>query len=216
RFGNNAIINASATLHQDAYGTGDLLGAINYQASLQNYIGRHADNTLFYTAQSVRGFTPMPALDSLTGSDQISEVLNVYNSMYYRFTASTNYDFKNKFLSTINYQLNANPSPYSFVSLGTSYDPHGTGYSPLSIAFATPVTHTDYLQFTGTYDFRLHGLQGQNYYLTHTVNDCYLIRVAYHQPLKEVDVSFALLAFPGQSATFGINNNGPIIAQPFQ
>ena len=216
RVGNNAIVNASATLHQDAYGTGDLLGAIGYQASLQNYIGHHADNTLLYTAQSVRGFTPMPALDSLSGSDQISEVLNVYNGMYYRFTTSTNYDFKNKFLSSINYQLNASPNPYAYFSLGTSYDPHGTGYSPLVIAFATPVTKTDYLQFTGSYDFRLHGLQGQNYYLTHTVNDCYVVRVAYHQPLKEVDVSFALLAFPTQSATFGINNNGPIIAQPFQ
>ena len=58
-------------------------------------------------------------------------------------------------------------------------------------------------------------LQGQNYYLTHTVNDCYVIRVAYHQPLKEVDISFGLLAFPSQSASFGINNNGPIIAQGF-
>ena len=216
RIGNSAIVNASATLHQDAYGTGDLLGAIGYQASLQDYIGHHADNTLFYTAQSVRGFTPMPALDALSGSDQISEVLNVYNSMYYRFTASTNYDFKNKFLSSINYQLNASPSAFSFFSVGTSYDPHGTGYSPLVIAFATPVTRTDYLQFTGSYDFHLHGLQGQNYYLTHTVSDCYVVRVAYHQPLKEVDVSFSLLAFPSQSASFGINNNGPIIAQPFQ
>jgi hypothetical protein len=216
RIGNSAIVNASATLHQDAYGTGDLLGSIGYQASLQNFIGRNADNTLFYTSQSVRGYTPLPSLDRLTGSDQISEVLNVYNSMYYHFTASTNYDFTSKFLGTINYQLNVNPSPYSFVSVGTSYDPHGSGYSPLVISLATPVTHTDYLQFTGDYDFHQHGLQGQNYYLTHTVSDCYVVRIAYHQPLKEVDLSFSLLAFPSQSATFGINNNGPIIAQPFQ
>lgn len=215
RIGNSAVVNASMTLHQDAYGTGDLQGAIGYQATLQKYFGSHADNTLLYTAQSVRGFTPMPSLDKLSGSDQISEVLNVYNGTYYRFTASTNYDFTSKFLSTINYQLNVNPSPYSYVSLGTTYDPHGSGYSPLIVSFATPVTRTDYLQFSGNYDFRLHGLQGQNYYLTHTVGDCYVVRIAYHQPLKEVDVSLALLAFPSQSASFGINNNGPIIAQGF-
>lgn len=214
RIGDNTLFNATATVHQDAYGTGDLLGYLGYQATLQDYFGGHADNTLIYTAQSVRGFTPMKSFDSQTGFDQISEVLNVYNRAYYRLTASTNYDFKTKFLQTINYQLAVNPSPYSFVTLGTTYDPHGTGYSPLVIAFATPLSREDYLQFSGDYDFRLHGLQGQNYYLAHTVGDCYVVRVAYHQPLKEVDLSFSLLAFPSQSATFGINNNGPIIAQP--
>ena len=215
RIGESALINASVTLHQDAYGTGDLLGAIGYQATLQNFLGHHADNTLLYTAQSVRGFTPMPSLDRLFGADQISEVLNVYNSSYYRFTASTNYNFTSKFLGTINYQLNVNPSPYAFVSLGTTYDPHGTGYSPLVMSFATPLSHFDYLEFSGDYNFQQHALEGQNYYLTHNVSDCYVVRVAYHQPLKEVDISLALLAFPTQSASFGINNNGPIIAQGF-
>jgi hypothetical protein len=215
RVGDAAVLNATATVHQDAYGTGDLQGALGFNATLQNFIGHHADNNLVYTDQSVRGFTPMPSLDKLTGSNQISEVLNVYNQAYYRFTASTNYDFTTKFLSSINYQLTVDPSPYSYVSLGTSYDPHGTGYSPLVIALAAPVTRSDYLQFTGDYDFQQHALQGQNWYLTHTVSDCYVIRLAYHQPLKEVDISFALLAFPSQTATFGINNNGPIVAQPF-
>jgi len=215
RIGDSTVINANANIHQDAYGTGDLQGALGFEGTLQDYFGRHADNTLVYTDQSVRGYTPMPSLDKLSGANQISEVLNVYNAMYYHFTASTNYDFTTKFLSTINYQLTVNPSPYSFINVGTSYDPHGTGYSPLAIALATPLTRADYLQFTGDYDFQQHSLQGQNYYLTHTVSDCYVVRIAYHQPLKEVDVSLALLAFPSQSASFGINNNGPIIAQPF-
>ncbi len=215
RIGDEAVINAGATVHQDAYGTGDLQGALGFQGTLQNFFGHHADNTLIYTDQSVRGYTPMPSLDKLTGSNQISEVLNVYNASFYRFTASTNYDFTTKFLSTINYQLTVDPSPYSFINLGTSYDPHGTGYSPLVISLAAPVTRTDYVQFSGDYDFQQHSLQGQNWYLTHTVSNCYVVRIAYLQPLKEVDVSLALLAFPGQTASFGINNNGPIIAQPF-
>ncbi len=215
RIGDNTVINASVTANQSAYGTGDLLGSLGYQATLQNFFGHHADNTLLYTAQSVRGYTPMPALDRLSGSNQISEIFNFYNAPFYRFTASTNYDFESKFLGSINYQLAVNPTPFAFVTLGTSYDPHGGGYSPLVTAFATPLSRSDYLQFTGNYDFRQHALQGQNYYLTHTVSDCYVIRVAYHQPLKEVDISFGLLAFPSQSASFGINNNGPIIAQGF-
>ena len=213
RMGNNSVLNASLSFRQDAYGTGDLQGTINEQVALQQFFGRHADNTLSYTAQSVRGFTPLPALDKQFGTDQIGEVLNVYNGSLYRFTASTNYDFRNKFLSPINYQLNLQPNPYSLVTLGTSYDPHGTGYSPLAITLATPLTPNDYLQFTGNYDFKLHGLQGQNYFLSHTVSDCYQVRLAYHQPLKEVDVSVSLLAFPGEGVSFGINNNGPIIAQ---
>ncbi|MDQ6780013.1 MAG: hypothetical protein M3Z37_02510 [Candidatus Eremiobacteraeota bacterium] len=213
RIGNAAVLNASVTLRQDAYGTGDLLGSINEQFGLQQFFGHHADNTLSYTATSVRGFTPLPSLDRQFGSDQVGEVLNVYNSNVYRFSASTSYDFHNKFLSPINYQLNLQPNPYALVTLGTSYDPHGTGYSPLAITLATPLTANDYLQFSGNYDFKLHGLQGQNYFLSHTVSDCYQVRLAYRQPLKEWDISLSLLAFPNESATFGINNNGPILAQ---
>jgi hypothetical protein len=215
KVGNSALLNASATIRQDAYGSGDLLGSINEQVSLQQFFGRHADNTLSYSAASVRGYTPLPSLDRQFGFDQINEALNIYNASIYRFTAFTSYDFRNKFLSIVNYQLNVQPNPYSLVTLGTSYDPHGTGYSPLAITLATPLSHNDYFQFSGNYDFKLHGLQGQNYFLSHTVNDCYQVRVAYLQPLKEVDLSVSLLAFPGESATFGINNNGPIIAQSF-
>jgi len=214
RIGDDALFNATANVRQDAYGTGDLQGSLNYQATLQNFIAHHADNTLIYTAQSVRGFTPMPSLDRQTSADQIGEVLNIYNGTWYRFTASTSYNFQAKQLSTINYQLNVSPNPYAYVSLGTSYNPGG-GYSPVVIQLATPLSKVDYLQFSGDYDFSVHGLQGQNWFLSHTVGNCYVVQVAYHQPLKEVDVSLGLLAFPNQFATFGINNNGPIIAQGF-
>jgi hypothetical protein len=214
RIGDSTLVNATATVRQDAYGTGDLQGSLSYQATLQNFFGHHADNTLIYTAQSVRGFTPMPSLDKLSGENQIGEVLNVYNGTWYRFTASTSYNFQLKMLSTVNYQLNLSPNPYAYLSLGTSYQPGG-GYSPMVVALATPLSHADYLEFSGDYDFATHGLQGQNWFLSHVVGNCYVVRVAYHQPLKEVDVSLGLLAFPQQSATFGINNNGPIIAQGF-
>jgi hypothetical protein len=214
RIGNDALFNGTVNLLQDAYGTGDLQGAIGYQMTLQNFFAHHADNTLIYTAQSVRGYTPMPSLDRMTGANQIGEVLNVYNGSWYRFTASTSYNFQIKQLSTVNYQLNVSPNPYAYVSLGTSYNP-GLGYSPMVIQLATPLSRADFLQFSGDYDFGAHGLQGQNWFLSHIVGNCYVVQVAYHQPLKEVDVSLGLLAFPNQIATFGINNNGPIIAQGF-
>lgn len=213
RLGKNSDLTASASLRQDVYGTGDQRGSIGEQLALHTLIGSHADNTVSYQDQSVRGFTPLTSFDLLTGFDLLDEALNVYNGSIYRFTAATNYDFRNKLLGDINYQLNVQPNPYASVSLGTSYDPHGTGYSPLVVALATPLSRNDYLEFSGNYDFKLHGLQGQSYFLSHTVNDCYQVRVAYRQPLKEVDVSLNLLAFPSQSVNFGINNSGPIIPQ---
>ena len=214
RFGDSVTVSGLVGVRQDIYGTGDERGAITEQFSLEKFFGNHADNTLAYQMQSVRGFTPMPAYDLLVGYDQINENLNIYNGSAYRFTATTNYDFKNKFLGSINYQLNVSPSPNSNVLLGDSYDPHGTGYGPLQITFSTPIGRDDYLQFLGNYDFKLHGLQGQNYFLTHTVNDCYQIRLAYRQALHELDVSFALLAFPSQAVNFGLTGNS-ILPQSF-
>jgi len=79
---------------------------------------------------------------------------------------------------------------------------------------STPVGRNDYLQFLGNYDFKLHQLNGQNWFLTHTVNDCYQIRVAYRQPLHEVDISVNLLAFPNQAVNFGLTGNS-LIPQSF-
>jgi hypothetical protein len=219
--GQSSDVTATATLRQDAYGTGDLLGTVGEDVSLRTLFGTHADNTLSYNSLSVRGYTPMPSFDSAFGTDQLGEQLNVYNGSKYRFSATTNYDFHEKFLSPVAYDLLWQPTPLSSVSLGTTYDPHGIpevqrpGYSPLNIALATPVGMDDYFQMEANYDFKLHGLQNQSYFLTHTVNNCYQIRVAYRQPLKEVDFSVNLLAFPTQSVNFGINSNGPIIAQSF-
>ena len=208
RIGGNSDLTANATLKQDAYGTGDLRGVFGDNFSLHTLFGTHADNTLTYGINSVRGFTPLQSFDAEFPSNIYTEALDVYNGSYYRFTASTSYDVLQHFQNTIGYQLTANPGAYSQVTLGTSYDPHGTGYGPMSIQLQTPVGKMDYLQMLANYDFKLHGLQGQNYYLTHNVNNCYLVRVAYLQPLHEVDLSLELLAFPGQGVTFGFTNQG--------
>jgi hypothetical protein len=215
RVGGNSDLTAMATLRQDAYGTGDLRGLFSDDFSLHTLYGTHADTTLSYSVNSVRGFTPLQSFDGEFASNTYTEALDVYNGSFYRFTASTSYDVLQHFQSTISYQLTANPGPYSSLTLGTSYDPHGTGYSPLSIQLETPVSKTDYLQMLANYDFKLHGLQGQNYYLTHNVNDCYLVRVAYLQPLHEVDLSVELLAFPGQGVSFGFTNQGSLLPQSF-
>ena len=216
RLGPSTDITASAGVRQDAYGTSDLQGSIGEQVTLHNFIGTHADNTLSYQALSVRGFTPLASYDRLSGFDQISEVFNVYNGSVYRFTASANYDFRNKFISPISYQLIAAPSAIASVSLGGSYDPNFSKFGPLSILLATPIGRDDFFQYEGSYDFKLHGLQGSNYFLTHTVNDCYQLRLAYRQPLREVDLSINLLAFPTRGVGFGINSNAPIIPQSFE
>jgi len=216
RIGQNGSFNATATLREDAYGTGDLQGALIQQYNLQEFFGRHFDNTLSYSSQSVRGFTPLVSFDRLTSSEGVSDIFDVYNGSIYRLTASANYDFQHRFLSPINYQLNILPNPYASVSLGESYDPHGTGYSPLAVSLATPLGRNDYFEFAGFYDFKQHGVQGGTYFLQHTVGDCYQVRIAYRQPLREVDISFNLLAFPSETAGFGINAQGPILPTSFE
>ena len=214
RIGDNNSVSALVGVRQDLYGTGDERGAISESFSLQDFFGRHADNTLAYQEQSVRGFTPMRSFDFLTGFDQINETFNFYNGSAYRFTATTNYDFRNKFIGSINYQLAISPSSYSSLLLGDSYDPHGTGYGPLNITLATPIGRNDYLQFLGDFDFKTHTMEGQNYFLTHNVNDCYQVRLAYREPLHELDLSVSLLAFPSQAVNFGLTGSS-ILPQSF-
>jgi hypothetical protein len=214
RIGENNNVTALVGVRQDLYGTGDERGAISENFSLQSFFGRHADNTLAYSEQSVRGYTPMRSFDFLTGFDQINETFNFYNGSAYRFTASTNYDFKNKFISTINYQLSVAPTQYSSLLLGDSYDPHGSGYGPLTITLATPLGRNDYLQFLGDFDFKTHAMEGQNYFLTHNVSDCYQVRIAYREPLHEIDLSVSLLAFPSQAVNFGLTGSS-ILPQSF-
>ena len=215
RIGGNSDFTAQATLRQDAYGTGDLRGLFGDQFSLHTLYGTHADTTIDYAVNSVRGFTPLQSFDGEFSSNTYTEAFDVYNGSYYRLTASTSYDVLQHFQSPISYSLTANPGPYSSLTLGTSFDPHGTGFGPMSIQLQTPVSKTDYLQMLASYDFKLHGLQGQNYYLTHNVNNCYLVRVAYLQPLHEVDLSVSLLAFPGEGVSFGFTNQGSLLPQSF-
>ena len=208
RVGGNTDFTASATIRQDAYGTGDLRGLFGDDFSVHTLYGNHADTTFGYTVNSIRGFTPLQSFDGDVSSNTYSEALDIYNGSYYRFTASSTYDVLQHFQGSIAYQLTAMPGPFAALTLGTSYDPHGTGYGPMSIQLQTPVGKYDYLQMLANYDFKLHGLQGQNYYLTHNVNNCYLVRVSYLQPLHEVDLSLSLLAFPGEGVSFGFTNQG--------
>jgi hypothetical protein len=48
-----------------------------------------------------------------------------------------------------------------------------------------------------------------------TIGDCYQILASYNQDLKQFNVALQLLAFPSQSASFGLGNQGPIIPQSF-
>jgi hypothetical protein len=215
RIGQHSDFTAAATIRQDAYGTGDLRGLFGDSFTLNTLYGTHADTRLTYAVNSVRGFTPLQSFDGEFSSNTYNESLDIYNGSYYRLTASTAYDVLQHFQSSISYSLTAYPGPYSALTLGTSFDPHGTGYGPMTIQLQTPVSKLDFFQMQANYDFKLHGLQGQNYYLTHNVDNCYLVRVAYLQPLHEVDLSVELLAFPGQGVNFGFTKQGSLIPQSF-
>lgn len=215
KIGGNSDLTAMATLKQDAYGTGDLRGILGEDYSLHTLFGDHADTTLAYDMQSVRGFTPLSSFDGETSTNTYTESFDFYNASYYRLTASTDYDVIGHQQGPITYQLTALPGRYSTVTLGTSFDTTGGGYGPLTIQASTPIGKYDYLQMLADYDFKLHGLQDQNYYLTHSVNNCYIVKIAYLQPLREVDVSVSLLAFPGEGANFGFSGANSLIPTSF-
>jgi hypothetical protein len=215
RVGGNSDLTAMATLRQDAYGTGDLRGLLGEDYSLHTLYGDHADSTLTYDVNSVRGFTPLSSFDGESTTNTYTESFDVYNGSYYRFTTSTDYDLIGHQQGPITYQLTTMPRPYSTLTLGTSFQTAGGGYGPVDIQLQTPVGKYDYFQMLASYDFKLHGLQAQNYYLTHNVNDCYLVKVAYLQPLHEVDLSVSLLAFPGEGANFGFTGQGSLLPTSF-
>jgi len=215
KIGNNSDLTASGDLRQDAYGTGDLRGLFSEDYSLHTLYGTHADTTFTYDVQSVRGFTPLQSFDGQYPLNQYTEALDIYNGSYYRFTASTSYNVLEHQQSFINYQLTTQPNPYALLTLNTSFATTGGGYQPLNIQLQTPISKEDYFEMSASYDFKLHGLQGQNYYLTHDVNNCYLVRLAYLQPLHEVDLNVSLLAFPGQGVSFGFTNQNALLPTSF-
>ena len=214
-------LSATVTVQQDAYKTGDLKAQIGQQATLTTPLFGHVINTISYTESHVNGplAEPFKSIDVLgNGSKQANDVLRIFNGDVYSLslTATT---FFNRQAQSVGYQLTSRPSPRSSLSLGGSFTPGaGNGFDRTSVQLATPFGYQSDLQISAFVDWKAHArLESKNIYYRHIVGNCYEIRLAYNQDLKQVTASIDLLAFPSHALNFGIGQTslGNIIPQSF-
>ena len=209
------------TLQQDAYWTGDLKAQIGQQATLTTPLFGHLINTISYNESHVNGplSEPFKSIDVLgDGTKQANDVLRIFNGDVYSLslTATT---FFNRQAQSVGYQLTSRPSPRSTLSLGGAFTPgSGNGFDRTSVQVATPFGYQSDLQVSMNVNWKAHmRLENKNIYYRHVVGNCYELRLAYNQDLKQVTASVNLLAFPSRVANFGLGQAslGSIIPQSF-
>ena len=212
-------LSANVTVQQDAYGTGDLKAQIGQHATLTTSLWNHLVNTITYDESHVNGpfAEPFKSLDVVgQGSKEASDNLRVFNSDIYTvsLTAST---FFNRQAQSVGYQITSRPSPRSSLSLGGNFTPGpGNGFDRTSVQLATPFGYQSDLQVSTFIDWRNHArFESKNIYYRHIVGNCYEIRLAYNEDLKQVTATVDLLAFPSHQLNFGIGQTslGSIIPQ---
>ncbi|MBV8582255.1 MAG: hypothetical protein JOZ86_16655 [Candidatus Eremiobacteraeota bacterium] len=199
---------ATVNVQQDAYGTGDLKAQIGQQATLTTPLFGHIINTISYSESHVNGplAEPFKSIDVLgNGLKQANDVLRLFNGDVYSLslTATT---FFNRQAQSVGYQLTSRPSPRSTLLVGGSFLPGpGNGFDRTNVQIATPFGYESDLQFSTYVNWKERGrLESKNIYYRHVVGDCYEIRIAYNQDLKQVTATVDLLAFPSRALNFGL------------
>jgi hypothetical protein len=204
---------ATVTAQQDYYGTGDEKAQIAQQASLSTPLFGHLQNTISYTESHVNGPLAQPfTFDPLSnGLKQANDVLRIFNGDTYTFslTATT---FFNRQAQALGYQLQSRPSQRSTLLLSGSFQPGpGLGFDRTSVQIATPFGYKSDLQIATFIDWKNHmRLVSKNIYYRHIVGDCYELRASYNEDLKQVYFTVTLLAFPSQTANFGIGQSASL------
>jgi hypothetical protein len=205
---------AQLTVQQDYYGTGDEKAQIGQLMTLTTPFWDHFVNTISYTESQTNGplAEPFKSLDVLgTGLKQANDVLRLFNDSIYTFslTATT---FFNRQAQAVGYQLTSSPSPRSTLLLGGSFTPGpGFGFDRTNVQLATPFGYESDLQISTFVDWKNHmRLESKNIYYRHVVGECYEIRASYNEDLKQVFFTVTLLAFPSESANFGISQQASL------
>ncbi|MHB8178725.1 MAG: hypothetical protein ACYDA5_05465 [Vulcanimicrobiaceae bacterium] len=211
---------AAVNVTQDAYGTGDLKAAIQQNLSLTTSLGKHIVNAITYNEANYNGppFVPFQYLDQQPTQNikGAQDLLRFFNGDVYTLTLGFATSF-NALAQPVTYQLTSRPSARSLLMLGGSFVPGiGQGFTPSTIQFVTPFGRDTTLQFLGTLDWKNKGrIENKTIYLSKIIGNCYEVQLQYNQASRQVNVALNLLAFPSQTANFGIGHNGPIIPSTF-
>jgi len=209
------------TIQQDAYGTGDLKAQIGQEATLTTPLFGHVINVISYNESNVNGplAEPFKSIDVLgQGSKQANDVLTIFNRDIYSLALTATTLF-NREAQSVGYQLTSRPSPRSSVLIGGNFTPGpGNGFDQTNVQFSTPFGYESDLQFATFINWKAKGrLVSKNIYYRHVVGDCYEIRLAYNEDLKQFTGTIDLLAFPSQALNFGLASTSlsSIIPQSF-
>jgi len=210
---------ASYDLTQDYYGTGDAKAFQQQDASLNTPLGSHFVNSLTYNEQNISGpaNVPFQLLDQLQpDSHSAQENIRFYNKNVYSLTLSTGTDFDRQ-AQPVNYQLNLQPSPRSYIVIGGFFSPgSGNGFGTSNVQAITPFGRDTTLELTTNVDWKNHErLEDKNIFLNRIIDNCYNLQFAYNQDLKSFNFNIIILAFPGQGSGFGLGggNTSQIIPQ---
>jgi len=209
----------TVSVQQYYFGTGDLKALITQQFSLSTPFGPHILNSVTYNEQNSNGplSIPFTTFDVLgTNSKGGQDVLRLYNRDAWSLTLTDGTNF-NRMAQPVQYQFLMRPTYRSSVSIGGSYVPGpGNGFGTTNLQIITPVGNGSDIQFSTNVDWKNKGrLIDKALFYRVTIGDCYQILASYNQDLKQFNVALQLLAFPSQSASFGLGNQGPIIPQSF-
>lgn len=211
---------ASGTVQQDLYGTGDEKAQITQNMSLTTPLGQHFVNVINYSAANYNGppFVPFQYLDQqpTLNNKNAQDLLRIFNGNIYNFSLGFATNF-NALAQPVNYNLAVQPSPRSVVLIGGSFNPgSGQGFYSSNLQIGVPFGHDASIQFLTTVDWKNKGrLENKVIYYTKTIGNCYQLQLLYNQAQKAVNVSIDILAFPNHGATFNVGQSGSIIPTTF-
>lgn len=210
---------ATVNVQQYQFGTGDQKALITQQASLTTPFGPHILNAVTYNESNSNGplAEPFMSFDVLgTNTKGAQDVLRLYNGDNYALTLTDGTNF-NAMAQPVQYQLLARPSYRASVVIGGSYVPGpGNGFATTNLQLITPVGNGSDVQLSTNFDWKNKGrLIDKAIFYRVTIGDCYQILASYNQDLKQFNVALQLLAFPSQSASFGLGNQSAIVPQSF-
>lgn len=209
-FGNNDF-SANETLSQFVYGTGDMKAAISQSATLSTTIGRHIVNNLNYSAQQYNGPSAVPfyTLD-IQGTQNFKtaqDTVRIFNSDVYNFQLGFATNFNGQALP-LTYQLMSRPTRMSYLQLTGNFIP-GNGFPTTNVQAITELGIGGQLSFIGDIDWKNRArIENKQIFYSRIIGDCYEVFVQYNQPMRQVNLTLQILAFPSHAATFGLSAQG--------
>src|SRR5579875_3786510 len=211
----NSDLSASLRVQQYEYSTGDLKATINQQVTFTTPFGNHVLNAITYNEANSNGpqTEPFQSFDVIGGNTHgAQDVLQFYNKNNWvlRLADGTSFNMQ---AQPVSYSLTARPSLRSYVTIAGSWVPGpGNGFESTQYQIITPFGYKTDLQFAATQNWKERGaITDKVIYLRRIIGDCYDVRIAYNQDLKEVSVGFDLLAFPSYGVNFGLGQVGSIV-----